>query len=39
MVRAHFPQTLALAGRPLAWGDTAAALAALAQSGPVGAPA
>ncbi|MFT3778446.1 MAG: ATP-binding cassette domain-containing protein [Ottowia sp.] len=29
LVRAHFPQTLALDGRVLAWGDTAQALAAL----------
>ncbi|WP_435476651.1 metal ABC transporter ATP-binding protein [Variovorax sp. GB1P17] len=33
LVRAHFPQTLALAGRVLAWGDTAQALRALADHG------
>lgn len=32
LVQAHFPQTLALAGRPLAWGRTADALAALAEA-------
>lgn len=30
LVRAHFPQALAVAGRMLAWGDTSTALAALA---------
>lgn len=33
LVRLHFPRTLALAGRVLAWGETGAALAALAGTG------
>lgn len=34
LVRAHFPQTLAVAGRMLAWGETSSALAALVRSRP-----
>lgn len=34
LVRAHFPQTLAVAGRMLAWGETSAALAALSHARP-----
>ena len=32
LVRAHFPRTLAVAGRMLAWGETSHALAALAEA-------
>lgn len=35
LVRAHFPQTLAVAGRMLAWGETAAALATPARTRPL----